>query len=286
MLAGWPTGLLSTRLLIAVYAGLESLGVEKVSEEHKNIANRDWRLQAVTTLAKDFRSPFTGEFRKAGSPVELAGFVQYGKSRLLARIPVPSASAIYVSLARKAAELGANFINQEFSRNLEPLPDGNTQYSPNAEKDLFDALENMIVCIVFSYTAIEVFANQTIPDDFQFKQERSDGKCKEIYSKEQIERSISLDTKLDVILPGIFSVPSPKGKGVWNDYVWLKRLRDRLVHLKSSDCTKSGPDNAEDYVWTWLLSTKVLKAPRFALAMIEHYHPNEKPRWIRKFTDL
>jgi hypothetical protein len=254
-----------------------------MNDEHQDIDSRDWRLQAITTLAEDFRSPWTGTLHKAGSVVELVGFVQYDKRHQLALIPVPNAPAIYLSLARKAADLGADFVNQGFSKYLAPLPDGNRRFSLDAEADLFDALENMIACIVFSYTAIEAFANQTIPDDFQFEQERSDGRCRETYSKEQIERFISLDTKLDTILPGICSVPSPKDTGAWHNYVWLKRLRDRLIHLKSSDCKNSAPENAEDYVWTWLLSNKVLKAPKFAVAIIEHYHPDKKPRWIRKF---
>jgi hypothetical protein len=136
--------------------------------------------------------------------------------------------------------------------------------------------------VIFAYTALEAFANESIPDDYKFERMRGDKKCTELYSKDQIERHLSLDTKLDEVLPVIRSVVTPKGTKTWEMYIWLKNLRDRFIHLKSSDWRKSAPESADEYVWTDLLSDQVLQAPSIALGIIEHYSLPDRPRWLKK----
>lgn len=255
-----------------------------MSDEPDNIASRDWRLQAITTLAQDFQSPWTGNAYKAGTPVEITGFVRFGKDTL--SIPVPSPVAVYLSLARKARDSGNEFFARKFRTRCMSLPNGTARLPPDNESEFFDGLESLIACIVFSYTAIEAFANEAIPDDFSFEREREDSRCKEVYSKEQIEQNLGLNVKLDQILPSIRSVSSPKGTKVWQDYIWLKELRDRLIHLKSTDWMRSDPQKADEYIWAQLLSEKVMQSPEFAVALINHYCVSEKPRWIRKLLTV
>ena len=63
--------------------------------------------------------------------------------------------------------------------------------------------------LVFAYTALESFANDEIPDKFTYSVEET--KSTEVYNKSQIERFLSMQVKLGDILPGVCSVPSPKG---------------------------------------------------------------------------
>ena len=104
-----------------------------MSNEHPNIANRDWRLQAITTLAEDFKSPFTGKLYKAGAAVEVTGYIKYKKD--LVCIPVPNPVAIYLSLARKVRDLGTEFVARRFPGCYMSLTDGFKQFSFDAEAD-------------------------------------------------------------------------------------------------------------------------------------------------------
>ena len=165
------------------------------------------------------------------------------------------------------------------------IRDGTKWLEPDEPSHLFDTLEDLVATVVFSYSSIEVFTNSKIPENFQFTIDRHDGKCKETYNKEQTERFVNLDTKLDQVLPPICSVSSPKGTVIWENYIWLKNLRDRLIHLKSGDWRSSAPEELGGSLWSWLFSEKVLSAPNIAFELIRHYFPkeNETPRWIKEY---
>jgi len=91
-------------------------------------------------------------------------------------------------------------------------------------------------------------------DTYEHKTQRQDKRCLEIYNKEQIERNVSLDTKLSVILPEILSVKSPKGSSrVWDDFKQLGDIRDRIIHMKSGDRKSSGPD--EKTIWNTIFAS-------------------------------
>jgi hypothetical protein len=69
----------------------------------------------------------------------------------------------------------------------------------------------------------------------------------EIYDKSQVERHINLDDKISIILPSILEVKTPKGTAVWQEYIQLKKLRDRIIHMKSDDRKSTGPE--ENTIW-------------------------------------
>jgi hypothetical protein len=271
-----------------------------MSDEHPNITNFDWRLEHVSVIEviKEDDEEVTENdneiILKDGAPVILVGFAKYND--ILLDMPLPNPCAIYLSLANNAAKNAAKLTNKlDEILAKSPLDDGYKEdYKEKKIKslpseftsDLFDACQELIACVIFSYTAIEVFANGSIPDDFDFVKERSDKRNTEIYSKEQIERFVNLDTKLHEILPDIRSVKSPKGTKKWENYIWLKELRDRFVHLKSIDWETCDPESADEFVWSHLLSdkVKVMKAPFISTILIEHYYKKDKPRWLEKWT--
>ena len=72
-----------------------------MSDEHPNIANRDWRFKWIGTAKKDYKSPSTGTVHQAGTPVYTVTFIKYKNETV--GIPLPDPAAIYLSLAMKAS---------------------------------------------------------------------------------------------------------------------------------------------------------------------------------------
>jgi hypothetical protein len=252
---------------------------KSLDENHSKIKDRDWRLQAISIISEDWKSP-TGVIHKAGTPIMTVTFFEYPERASFFTIPLPNPSAIYLSLALNAKKAGeALMIELEkilVNEDIAILP-------KEKETEFFNSIGLLISCIIFSYTGIEAFANASIPDEFQFQKNRQDKRCTEIFSKEQIEKNINLDTKLDEVLPIIYKLKSPKGTRIWNNYKWLESMRDRFIHLKSSDWTTPlDKTNIRNVIWTKILSKEVLLAPNYAYDIIKYFYIGNEPRWLRQ----
>ena len=258
-------------------------------QEPASIASRDWRLQAITTLAEPFHAA-DGHVYPVGAPVELVSPMLFERQLLFA--PVANPSALLLSLAARLAASARPHLDGLARLELVGNPKTRQVHGEAAEA-FFAALEDLVGCTVFSVAALEAFANGTIPDDFVHEAPRGDGRCTEMFDKQQVERHVSLEVKLDQILPKIRKVPSPKGSKLWGRFVAMRDLRDRLIHLKSSD-TKAirdvgtgpaWPDGLMNYLWSLLLTERVTEFPTSAKEMMAHYYPNcpqDMPRWLRK----
>ena len=158
---------------------------------------------------------------------------------------LPSGPALFLHLAHRA-----------YSRikDIDPLslfdehPQG---IWPDNQKALFDYLEESIAHVVFSFTALEAFANEVIPDGFTYSFTVDRTGEKRTYAKDEVERRINLDEKLGIVLPQIFSLKTPKGGALWEKYKTIKKTRDRIIHLKSVDKRTSGPE--DETIWGTLL---------------------------------
>lgn len=239
-----------------------------MNKDPDSIAGRDWRIQAISTLAEDFVSP-SGTLHKAGAAVEWTTFISHRGDDL--SFPVPSPPALLLSLAHRLAEDSRPL----FAR-LSELASGIEH-----EADLFSLIENTMGSIVFSITALEAFANQSIPADFEWRTTRQDGRFDEVYSREQIERFVSLDRKFNEILPTILGVKSPKGTVIWQRYRELAHLRDRVVHLKNSELEPVDHPVPEN-LWSMVLGTLPIDAPARAIAMIRHFAGGGDIRWVKR----
>lgn len=239
------------------------------SQEPPSIAQRDWRLQAISTLAEDYTSP-TGIVHKKGGAVEWITFVEQGGQAL--DFPVPNPPSLLLSLAHRLASSS--------------LPDARSgrrairgrAYSGKDHRSHHVLDETEQVCLI---SAIEAFANQSIPADFEWRTPRKDGRFDEVYNRDQIERFVSLDRKLDEILPDILGVASPKGTEAWRRYREVDSLRDRVIHLKNRELEpvdRPAPDN----FWSMLLGPIPLEAPSRAIALIRHFAANANLRWVKK----
>lgn len=191
---------------------------------------------------------------------------------------LPSSPGLFLSLALNYKKK-VDQINLEDCFDKHPAPQGTW---PENHQKLFDFFELMLGQIIFSYSALEAFANIKIPDDFIYRSKRSDKKFIEEYDKDQAERYVSLDAKLDKILPQVFKVKTPSGTKLWDNYQYLKKLRDRLIHLKSSDMTPSGPEVKT--IWGDLMRNKKTDFPKQVHDLMGHYISKVSGnRWFRKF---
>lgn len=237
----------------------------------------DWRLQTTTHLAEEWTSPWTGITSPKGTRITLVSIIQLTNKKHLT-IPLPNATASMLNAAAKAYESARSLrLGGEIDKTLK------SEVSFKSEKDAIDYIERMIESIVLAYSAIEAFANESIPNDFVYARHNKSDILLEAASKETIERHISTDEKLTSVLPEILGCKSPKGTRCWQNYKQLKRARDRIIHMKTEDRKSSGPET--DTVWKAIVLTP---APHLsAKEVIDHFvrSMSAKPQWFERFLD-
>jgi len=235
----------------------------------------DWRLQTTTHLAEDWTSPWTGVTSPKGTRITVVSVIQLTKKKTLT-IPIPNATALMLNASARSFESArALRATSEFDMSLKK------EVSFTSEVDALDYIERMIESIILAYTAIEAFANESIPTDFVYARHKSSAVVLEAASKETIERHIPTDEKLTAVLPEVLGCKSPKGTHCWQNYKQLKDARDRIIHMKTVDRKSSGPEI--DTLWKAIVLTQ---APHLsAKAVIDHFVKNmiNKPQWHQRF---
>ena len=145
----------------------------------------------------------------------------------------------------------------------------------------FGYFEQMFASVVFAYTALEAFANASIPEDFTYTISKK--RCSEMYDRGQIERFLNLNVKLGDVLPLVFGIKTPRGTAVWEPYIELQRLRDRIIHLKSEEGIFV--DEEEEPIWGALLKRPVPHLAPVAKNMVGYFVESQEraPRWYKKY---
>jgi len=229
-----------------------------IDKQDELLSRRDGRYYAIgkfnTSLA------FLGKAEKLGK----RGQVDFG---------LPSSPALFLSAARRA------FLQ---IRDIDPMlmfymwKNGSL---PINHSKLFDYFEVFATHVVFSFTALEAFANEAIPTDFEYRSEKKDKPI--VMKKADIERSISLDEKLHSVLPKALGIATPKGKRLWQQYKLLKDMRDRIIHLKTADRTPSGPE--KESVWGMMLRAHGEPFCDYAHTLMGYYLPVSNRRWHQEY---
>jgi hypothetical protein len=254
--------------------------------EEKLMPYRDYRYQGyqdIATLAGNQTSPNTGISREQSGVVIAAGAIKYDAERVLS-FPLPNVTAMCLDVAYTTWMESQYFLRGEkfleFPKPFTP----ETTIRLTEDEIFFDLLQKRMIAIVFAYTALESFANESIPDHFIFRSKRRDKKCTEEYTKEQAEM-LSLDIKLEEVLPIIFNLRSPKGDKIWHRYIFLKKLRDRIIHMKTKD--RRSPIAGEENIWKALLGQSYPNVAIEAKEIIGYYvdslEEDNKPRWYTEF---
>lgn len=241
-----------------------------MENKESSTPNIDWRYRTATTLEKDWLSPFTGIIHKKGAPVIRSTIVKHEELEIT--IGDPSAPVLFLNQSHttfmKAME------NHPFIGEWPPK-------TGNPSAVTYDYFEFIMASIVFSHTALEAFANEEIPEDFVYEMQTENGILIP-QSKDWIERNISLDEKFATILPKITGKPSPKGLKIWENYVHLRRLRHRIIHMKSKDRAVSKNNNLyPDSIWSKLLDPNQSNYPAIAKEMILHFRGKDSYHWLK-----
>ena len=142
-----------------------------------------------------------------------------------------STSQKYLSIAKQIYEEKIN--PNKYCHSLINVEGNKKVFLIEKSKMIYDFIENIQICIVFGYTALESFANLSIPEKYEFEHEVKNKGIYEIYPKEAIEKWINLDMKLSIVLPEIYETEEIKKKSLWSSFKRLESLRHDIIHQKS-----------------------------------------------------
>ena len=236
----------------------------------------DWRLQTIAHLAKDWENPWTGQLVLEGTRITVSTIIPLSNKRQLT-IPLPNATALFLS-ASERAYIQAKQIRKE--NEIDQTRHHDVSFKSDALA--FEYLEHIIESIILAFTAIEAFVNESIPVDYKYVHTKKSEIILEESDKRHIERHISIDEKISKVLPDILNCSSPKTSSCWGKYLELRRVRDRIIHMKSEDRVSSGPFNKT--IWSALFVTPSPTVT--AKNLIDYFlrHMEETPLWSRKYS--
>lgn len=98
-------------------------------------------------------------------------------------------------------------------------------------------IESIQICIVFGYTALEAFANLSIPDEFEYKMTIKNKGIIELYDKNAIERWVNLGDKFSNILTDIYDTKKIESAKFWSYFIKLEKYRHDIIHQKTIGST-------------------------------------------------
>jgi len=235
----------------------------------------DWRMHDVVFVQEDTFIAAVNQVAKKGSQVTRQSIAKLNKNKNLS-IVLPNATALCLSSSKRSWNS-----SQKIRKKSNIDSSKKKEVSFLTTTDSFDYIEMVMESIVMAFTALEAFVNENIPDDYEYHCNRKSELILEVMDKKAIERWLSLDEKLSIVLPEARDVESPKGKKCWEGYRDLKVTRDRIIHMKKEDRRSSGPEIPT--LWHKLLKAN---APHVqAKEMISYFvkRTNETPRWYSEY---
>jgi len=237
----------------------------------------DWRYRAVTTVAKDWKNPWTGSLLEKGDVIYAVAEVSFKRGSV--SFPVPDTTAMFLNLSYELFEKANNYFGKLHIQKIKKK-----KQSLGEDANIVCFYESLFASIVFSYAALESFSNHHIPDDYVYIKQDQDGNQIKL-SKDEIEREIALAEKILNILPEIFAIKFSKQKQAWHEFKKLEGFRNRVVHIKTRD-TKSALKDI-DTIWNDLFSENLIKPYKLAYNVIKEFISNTKkvpiPRWYKMY---
>jgi hypothetical protein len=101
-------------------------------------------------------------------------------------------------------------------------------------------------------------------------------------SPSELERQLSTEEKLSIVLPKVLKKTTPKGKQPWNSYKKLKVARDATIHMKYTDQQVLGSDTL---YFQFLNTPDITSYPKAAINMLLWFTSENVPRWLEKLSD-
>ena len=195
----------------------------------------DWRISAVGTIKEDIPAAYPGgPSHKAGTPIYQSTLVQTEDKQNIG-FTLPSSTAMALNIAINAAKSAKDFKSRiAYGKVATPQGSG-LAVNHDSDECLFNYFEQCMIAVTFSYQAIEVFCNHTIAREIKEATEVKRRKKRVILSPLELERQLSTEEKISLILPKIKGLPTPKGKRPWEAFKKLKEARDSTIHMKNID---------------------------------------------------
>jgi hypothetical protein len=154
----------------------------------------------------------------------------------------PNNIAVLLSISSKslskAKELYDKFFNApSIEYRLEKIEGNKMTFLNRISSTVCDYIEHMQTALVFAYTALETFANLSIPEGYLYHTENKSKGIKETYDKEAIERWLSLKFKVQYILREIYGTEKVERQKWWGHFSNLEKYRNDIIHQKTINST-------------------------------------------------
>ena len=155
----------------------------------------------------------------------------------------PNNVGLLLSVSKREAERA----KQLFAETLDPKRVDHSFVKTQADKKAFligkskavaDYVEAIQVALVFAYTALEAFANLSIPDDYEYRSKPNNKGVVELSDKKAIERWLTLKDKLAIILPKVYQTGDIMKERFWSHFIHLENYRNDIIHQKSITSTE------------------------------------------------
>lgn len=238
----------------------------------------DWRMQDFSFLNEDWNNPWTGELVKKGTQLTRVSVTKLTKEKHLS-ISLPNATALFLNSSKRSWD-SAKLIRK--NSNIDSSVKKKVHFKTVTES--FDYVERIMESIVMAFTALEVFVNENIPEDYKYHTHKKSEIILETMDKKAIERWLSLDEKLAKVLPEAKKIESPKGQKCWQGYVELKRVRDRIIHMKKDDIRSSGPDIPTLWHKLFKVNAPYIEAKEIIDFFVKK--TDVQPRWHREYKKI
>ncbi|WP_198332338.1 hypothetical protein [Psychrobacter aquimaris] len=168
--------------------------------------------------------------------------VKLNRSRKISYF-VPNNIGMLMSVSTKASNRAKEIFDGKFKSSNYELDitklTGDKKGAISAiSQDVYDYIEAIQSAIVFAYTALEAFANLSIPHGHTYQAKKNSKGIIESYDKVAIERWLSLKTKIKYILPELYETKAVEKQKWWGQFVTLEEYRNEIIHQKSIDSTE------------------------------------------------
>lgn len=263
---------------------MEIFGKEYKSWQDYEDKNIDPRLKRASAITSDSMSP-SGEKISAGSILSTATYNIKFPNKLSVVIPTPDMTAVYISCAKQMFD---DFVSERDKHGLNKPIGRYVQL--NDPSSVLNILQPLMMAVITSYTAIEAFCNDAIPDDTdtEFWSTLSFDKSEQFNNKSSVERWASVETKMRYFVNHFYGVdPDPKGcNPIWGSYLKIKKIRNRLIHVNTIDAegTSSDGKNLWDDLVTLNKKPHILAKDVFDF-YLKPIDKDKRPRWYRLYPN-
>jgi hypothetical protein len=154
----------------------------------------------------------------------------------------PNNIAVLLSISSKSLDKAKELYDKFFQApsakfRLDKIKEDKKIFLNRVSSTVCDYIEHVQTAVVFAYTALETFANLSIPEGYLYYIENKSKGIREAYDKEAIERWLSLKVKIQYILREIYCSKKVEHQKWWGHFSNLERYRNDIIHQKTITST-------------------------------------------------